>query len=166
MPSREKAPSMSSGLFLARVCRETGRELHPAGLTEWGSAQLVFHGRRENLLYDVSLFQPGIISLRALGFGLGGLAADGPIALLDLFDGDPSQVAHALALDFDHRLSDLLDHVCFLLVGEHALDYLYCGEWHDAFASFRELVDRVTPEGLWTLSLWSSLFDLMIGIIS
>jgi hypothetical protein len=41
MLSKKKAPSTSSGLLLTRPYRETGDELHPGGLTNQGSAQLV-----------------------------------------------------------------------------------------------------------------------------
>jgi hypothetical protein len=89
MLSRKKALSTSSGLIPTRACRETGDELHPGGLTaaqrSWSYAD-----HRHSLLQDASLFQPVIVYLRAFGFGLGELAADGPIALVDFFDGDPS----------------------------------------------------------------------------
>ena len=59
-----------------------------------------------------------------------GLAADGPVAALDLFDNHPGDLAHALAFDGDHRVGEFLDDPALLLGGEHVLDELDVDERH------------------------------------
>ena len=54
-----------------------------------------------------------------------GLAADGPLAAGDLFDGDPGDGAHVLALDVDHGLGEAGQHLLLLVVVEHTLDELH-----------------------------------------
>ena len=63
---------------------------------------------------------------------LGGerLAADAPLAALHLFDRDPGDGAHRLALDVDHRLGELGDDLLLLVRREHTLDELDLHERH------------------------------------
>ena len=58
------------------------------------------------------------------------LAADAPIAALDLFNDNPGHPAHVLAFDRDHRIGQRLDHLPLLRLGEDALDQLYLNQWH------------------------------------
>src|ERR1700680_2756258 len=58
------------------------------------------------------------------------LAADAPVAALDLFDDAPRDAAHVLALDRDHGLRELLDDLALLMLREHTLDYLDVQQWH------------------------------------
>src|SRR5215218_6785080 len=53
-----------------------------------------------------------------------GLAADPPVAAVDLLDRDPRDGAHGLALDLDHGVGQLLDHLLLLVGVEDALDQL------------------------------------------
>src|SRR3954454_11719422 len=64
--------------------------------------------------------------------GLGGelLPADRPVAALRLLDVHPGDSAHALALDVDHRIGELLDHLALLLGVEDAFDELDIDDGH------------------------------------
>lgn len=59
--------------------------------------------------------QSVVAYLWVIGLRLGAdrLTTDCPIPLFDFFDDDPSQVSHALALNFDHRFGDFFDELCF-----------------------------------------------------
>src|SRR5689334_11857791 len=52
------------------------------------------------------------------------LAADGPVAALDLLDDAPRDAAHRLALDADHGVGEALGDLGLLLGREDALDEL------------------------------------------
>src|SRR5205085_3918501 len=62
--------------------------------------------------------------------GGGGLAADAPIAAWDLFDEAPRGRAHALALDRNHSIREVLDHRALLGDREDAADELHLDEKH------------------------------------
>src|SRR3954447_15298015 len=53
------------------------------------------------------------------------LAADAPVAALDLVDDDPGHAAHVLTFDLDHGVGDLLDHRALLIVVEDAFNDLH-----------------------------------------
>src|SRR3954447_17153655 len=59
---------------------------------------------------------------RVHGLGREALAADGPVAALDLVDHAPRDAAHVLALDADHRVGEPLGDLRLLLRREDALD--------------------------------------------
>src|SRR5215210_317024 len=66
----------------------------------------------------------------------GALPADTPVSALDvLLYEDPGQGTHVLALNGDHRVGDLLDHLLFLVGGEDPFDELYLDQWHELLLS-------------------------------
>src|SRR4051794_16669793 len=78
-----------------------------------------------------------LAALRRLARGqrvhrLGGeaLAADGPVAALDLVDHAPRDAAHVLAFDADHRVGEALGDLSLLLGREDALDEPDVDEGH------------------------------------
>src|SRR5262249_3423576 len=58
------------------------------------------------------------------------LAANSPIAALDLLDRDHRHLAHVLTLDTNHRLGESLDHLLLLGVRKDSFDHLYLDKWH------------------------------------
>src|SRR6185312_12176397 len=62
--------------------------------------------------------------------GAQGVPADPPLTAGDLFDDDPGDRAHVLALDLDHRLGEVADDPLLLLGVEHTLDELDVDQWH------------------------------------
>src|SRR5450755_3159371 len=81
-----------------------------------------------------------------------GLTADAPLAAGDLLDDAPGELAHALALDRDHRVRDPFDDLPLLLGGEDTLDDLDLDERHAAL-----LV------GTWSRLIVRSIVSLHIG---
>src|SRR3954467_5199411 len=59
-----------------------------------------------------------------------GVAADTPVAAFHVLDHAPGDVAHVLALDRDHRVSQLADHLALLFLAEHVLDDPNLNERH------------------------------------
>src|SRR5215472_6419964 len=58
------------------------------------------------------------------------LAADAPVAALHLFDQAKRDLAHVLALDRDHCVSQLADDLSLLFLTEHVFDNLNLNERH------------------------------------
>ena len=65
------------------------------------------------------------------------IAANRPIAFSDFVDPDPSDRAHGLAFDLDHRLSDTANHVLLLGWGENVFDDINGYEWHLSLLFYR-----------------------------
>src|SRR5262245_8909793 len=59
-----------------------------------------------------------------------GVAADSPIAAFHLLDYTPSDPAHALAFDRDHRVRELADDLALLLLAEDVPDDTNLDERH------------------------------------
>src|SRR3954462_6673253 len=72
----------------------------------------------------------GACGKRVYGLGRERLAAQAPVAALDLVDDDPGHAAHVLALDLNHGVGQALDHRTLLLVVENALDHLHIDHRH------------------------------------
>src|ERR1700733_9407845 len=74
----------------------------------------------------------GRLALRQCMHVSGGqrIAADSPVTAFHLLDHAPGDAAHALALDRNHRVGQLADHLAFLLLAEHVLDDANLNEWH------------------------------------
>jgi len=62
------------------------------------------------------------------------LAADAPVAFLDLMDVDQGVGSQRFTLNRDHGFGDSLDHLLLLRGSEHIFDYFNIYEWH--FVSF------------------------------
>ena len=58
------------------------------------------------------------------------VAADPPVAAFHLLDHAPSDAAHVLALDRDHRVGQLADDLALLFLAEHVLDDANLNERH------------------------------------
>src|SRR6516162_8324537 len=59
-----------------------------------------------------------------------GFATDPPVAAFHLFDQAKGDLAHVLALDRDHRVSQLADDLALLFLTEHVLDDLNLDQRH------------------------------------
>src|SRR5580658_551101 len=68
------------------------------------------------------------------------IAADAPVPAFHFLDHAPRDTAHVLALDRDHRVGQLADHLAFLLLAEHVLD--------DANLNERHCISPSVPMGL------------------
>src|SRR5690242_6608062 len=67
------------------------------------------------------------------GVDVGGgqrVAADPPVAAFHLLDDAPRDIAHVLALDRDHRVGQLADHLALLFLAEDVLDDANLNERH------------------------------------
>src|SRR6266446_7056507 len=58
------------------------------------------------------------------------IAADPPVAAFHLLDHAPSDLAHVLALDRDHRVCQLADDLTLLFLAEHVFDDANLNERH------------------------------------
>src|SRR5262249_54095956 len=57
-------------------------------------------------------------------------AADAPVTAFHLFDHTPSDAAHVLAFDRDHRIGQFADDLVLLFLAEHVLDDANLNEGH------------------------------------
>src|SRR5262245_60341715 len=76
-------------------------------------------------LRDSACCSPSRLPLQGVHVGRGeAVAGDAPVTAVDLLDEDPGDRPEVLALDFDHRVRDLPDHLLLLLGSEDSLDQL------------------------------------------
>src|SRR4029077_1756340 len=75
-----------------------------------------------------------------------GLPTDAPTPALDLFDDHPGDLAHLLALDGNHRVGELANHLLLLGVREDAFDELDLNKWHGQLSALsRDFPDEFRP---------------------
>ncbi len=98
--------------------------------------------RRTGLCWSLSRHRHGLDVARGQG-----LPSDSPTAALHLFDNHPGYRSHFLALDGNHRVGELANHLLLLILGENAFDDLDLNEWHGDLSALNwDLLDDARPK--------------------
>src|ERR1700733_81441 len=71
------------------------------------------------------------------------IAGDAPIPTVNLLDNYPGDGPEILALDIDHRVGNLSDHLLLLLGREDSFDQLHCDHRHCGFSLLMETTTAI-----------------------